>query len=202
MKNLKWVNVKQPIIKKILPMKTAVKEKETKLKKVKIAFLILCVLFSISLGANIIMFLNSLDKKITSNLGSPIICEINQSDILTYSIYHPSGIVGGNFINQELTIKNNSTSSQYIRIKATSNNNNSNLLNASLNVNNSWVFKNNYYYLNYALSSGEEIQAFNKIAFLNNYSKHKNSVTTFQIECFNNLDTALLVWDEPENWLS
>lgn len=202
MENLKWINVKKPIIKKILPLNKSVKEKETKLKKAKIAFLVVCILFSISLGFNIIMFLNSLDKKISSNLGEAITCEISQPNNYVVSIYHPSGIVGGTYYNQQLSIKNTSQSPQYVRVKATTNLNNSQIYLTSLNVSNDWIFHDNYYYLNYALSSNENIEVCNKIAFTNVYTKFKNSVTNFQIECLDNLEDAISFWQIPESWLN
>lgn len=202
MEDLKWVNVKKPIIKKILPLNKSVKEKETKLKKSKIAFLVVCVLFSLSLGLNIIMFLNSLDKKISSNLGEEITCVINQPNNYVFSIFHPSGIVGGTYIDQKLYIKNNTSNPQYIRVKATTNLNNSNIHNTSLNVNEDWIYHNDYYYLNYALNIDENIEVCSKIAFTNIYTKFKNSVTNFQIECLENLSDALKIWQAPEDWLS
>ncbi len=202
MEDLKWINVKKPIIKKILPLNKSVKEKETKLKKSKIAFLVVCVLFSISLGLNIIMFLNSLDKKISTNLGETITCEITQPDNYVFSIFHPSGIVGGTYINQKLYIKNATSNPQYIRVKATTNLNNSKIHNNSLNVNEEWIYHKDYYYLNYALNINENIEVCNKIAFTNIYTKFKNSVTNFQIECLENLSDALKIWQAPEDWLS
>ena len=202
MKSLKWVNVEKPIIKKILPLNKSIKEKETKLKKNKIAFLIVCVLFSLSLGGNIIMFLNSLDKKFSTNLGEPITCEINQQNNFVFSIYHPSGIVGGTYINQKLQIKNNSQSPQFIRIKATTNLNNAKIYNVSLNVDENWIYYDNYYYLNHALNIDENIEACNKIAFTNIHTKFENSVTNFQIECLNNFNDALSFWNHPTNWLT
>lgn len=200
MKNIKLVDLDKPIIKKILPLKQEKKEKVKKLKKVKIGFLILCVLFSLSLGFNIILFLNSLDNKISSNLGTDIICTISKPENQTYSIFYPSGILGGINYNQALKITNSSNTPQYVRIKATSNNNNIDLLNAYLNVSNDWTYKNYYYYLNKPIESLKEIVAFDKISFENTYTNIKTSVVTIQVESLDNIDLALNLWNTPDGW--